>query len=143
MRLLDTNAVSEWLKPQPDAGWMAWSARQSPGSFYLSAVSVAELWQGVECLPAGLKKRQLAQALAELLATVFGHRVLAFDAAAAVMLGRLMAERRRAGRPLGWADAQIAATARTQGLALVTRNVGDFEGCGLELINPWTGGRPA
>lgn len=142
MFLLDTNAVSEWLKPQPDPGWMAWSALQSPGSLWLSAVSVAELWQGVECMPAGAKQRQLATALADLLGAVFDTRVLAFDAPAAVTLGKLVAERRRAGRPLGWADAQIAAIALTRGLPLVTRNVDDFDGCGLVLVNPWTG-RPA
>lgn len=140
MFLLDTNLVSELLRPRPDPGVLAWVATQPPSSLYLSAVSLAELWQGVEAMPEGRRRNQLALALHALLEEVFAERVLPFEAAAALTLAQIVNERRRAGRPIAWADAQIAAIARERGLALVTRNVRDFEGCGLGLVNPWLGG---
>ena len=139
MFLLDTNLVSELLRPRPEPSVLAWVAAQPPPWLYLSAVSLAELWQGVEALPEGRRRNQLALALQPLLEEVFAERLLPFDAAAALMLAQLVNERRRAGRPIAWGDAQIAAIAHERGLALVTRNVRDFEGCGLGLVNPWAG----
>lgn len=135
--LLDTCVVAELLCPVPDAGVLQWLAAQAPEQLHLSAVSLAELWQGIEALPTGRRKRGLAVALQALLEQGFGQRVRPFDAAAAIMLGQLVTERRRRGRPIGFADAQIAATARQGGLALVTRNDKDFAACGVVVINPW------
>jgi len=97
------------------------------------------LWQGVEALPEGRRRNQLALALHALLEQVFAERLLPFDAAAALTLAQRVNERRRAGRPIAWADAQIAAIARERGLALVTRHVRDFEGCGVAVVDPWAG----
>ena len=138
--MLDTCMVSELLRPHPDAGVLAWAAAQPASALRLSAITLAELWHGIECLPVGRRKRGLAQALGQWLGGTEGPEGLPFGAAEALVLGQLMAERRAAGRPIGFADAQIAATARQQGMALVTRNVSDFEGCGVVLCNPWSGG---
>lgn len=135
--LLDTCVVSELLRPEPDAGVLHWLAAQPAQTLHLSAVSLAELWQGIEALPTGKRKRGLAIALQVLLEQGLGQRVLSFDASAAIVLGQLVNERRRRGRPIGFADAQIAATARSAGLQLVTRNDQDFAACGVVVLNPW------
>lgn len=116
---------------------MDWLAAQPAQALHLSAVSLAELWQGIEALPTGQRKRGLAAALQVVLEQGLAHRVLPFDAAAAIVLGQLVNERRRRGRPIGFADAQIAATARSADLVLVTRNDKDFAACGVVVINPW------
>jgi predicted nucleic acid-binding protein len=135
--LLDTCLVSELMRPEPNAGVLAWAAAQTPQALHLGATTLAELWQGIECLPAGKRKRGLAQALGHFLGDTLQGRVLPFDAATALVLAQVVAERRKRGLPIAFADAQIAATARASGLVLVTRNVKDFQGCKIELLDPW------
>lgn len=135
--LLDTNVLSELLRAKPDPAVLAWFAAQPADSLFVSAVTQAEMLHGARLLPAGKRRRQLEQSLEAMFNEDFAARVLPFDASAADQYATLAAERRRAGRPISQFDAQIAAIASSHRMALATRNVSDFEGCGLTLTNPW------
>jgi len=137
MILLDTNIVSELMRPAPAQTVMSWLAAQPAASLFISVVTEAELRYGVMLLPEGRKRAELVSAIEATLAEDFAGRILPFDSAAAVAFAEIAAERRQVGRPISQADAQIAAIARSRGAALATRNVPDFEGCGVEIINPW------
>ena len=134
--LLDTNVVSEWVKPRPDAGVMAWLAEVDEDRVHLSVVTLAELRYGIARLAAGSRRTRLDAWLSEELPLRFEGRLLPVDAAVADSWGRLVARREAAGRPLGAIDAFIAATAAANGLTLVTRNVADFSDS-VETVNPW------
>ena len=135
--LLDTNVLSELLRVQPDPAVLAWFAAQDQGQLFVSAVTQAEMLLGAHLLPAGKRRAQLQHALDALFRDDFAGRVLPFDAAAAASYAPVVTARRRAGRPIAQFDAQIAAIATARGAALATRNTADFEGCGVELHNPW------
>ncbi len=140
MILLDTNVLSEMMRAAPDARVERWLARQADADVFISAITEAELRYGVALLPAGRRRDALAAAVGAMLGEDFAGRVLPFDSAAAVAFAEVAAGRRQAGRPVAQADAQIAATARSRVAVLATRNVADFEGCGIEVVNPWTDG---
>jgi predicted nucleic acid-binding protein len=141
MVLLDTNVVSELARSEPNPVVLAWAMRLPRGALYTSAVTEAELRFGVALLPEGRRKRVLIAALERMFATLLVGRVLPFDRDAAAPYATFMAERRRLGRPVSTADAQIAAIARARGAALLaTRNTADFEGCGVAVCDPWRGG---
>lgn len=139
MRLLDTNVLSEPMRPAPDPRVRRWADRLPRDAFCTAAVVAAEPRFGVELLPAGgHRKRSKSHAVDRLLRDVLGGRVLPFDARSARLYAAFRAARQRAGRPVSVQDAMIAATAAAHGAeAIVTRNLGDFEGCGLPVINPW------
>ena len=137
MILIDTNVVSELMRAEPDAAVLAWFGRQDVAALHLSAVSEAELRRGVAILPEGRRKTALREAVAAMVAEDFADRVLPFDGAAARAFADIFAERRTMGRTIGFPDCQIAATARTRGAAVATRNVDDFDGCGITVVNPW------
>lgn len=137
MILLDTNVVSELMRPAPSARVVAWVSRQPGGSLYTTSVTQAEILYGVRLLPAGRRRRALETAVQALFREDFASRVLAFDGGAAPSYAQIAADRRRSGRPISQLDAQIAAIARAAGATLATRNTGDFEGCGVSLVNPW------
>jgi predicted nucleic acid-binding protein len=137
MVLLDTNVVSELMKPTPEAAVEKWLAEQPAASVFISAITEAELRYGAALLPDGRRRA----AVAEMLEIDFSGRILPFDSPAAIAFAQIAAERRLAGRPISQLDAQIAAIARSRAAAMATRNVGDFEGCGVEVINPWRTGR--
>lgn len=137
MIILDTNVVSEPLKPAPDAAVLAWLDAQSPATLCLTSITLAELLAGVAALPAGRRRNKLAQALSEQVLPLFEARVLAFDAQAAHAFGRVQAGAKAAGNAIGFADAAIAAIAAAHGFALATRNVRDFNGTGVQIIDPW------
>jgi len=136
--LLDTNVVSEWTKPRPDPGVQAWLAAADEDRVFISVVTLAELRHGVERLPAGARRDRLDRWLTDQLPARFEARLLAIDAETAHGWGRVMARRQAAGRPVGTMDAFIAATAEHHDLTLVTRNVADFAGLGIRLVNPWS-----
>ena len=138
MILLDTNILSELMRPVPEKGVEQWLADQPDASVFISAITEAELRYGVALLPPGKRQSALTAAIEDMLGEDFTGRILPFDSAAAVAFAEIAANRRQAGRPIAQADAQIAAIARSRGAALATRNVPDFEGCGIELVNPWT-----
>lgn len=136
-RLLDTNVLSELLRARPAPALLAWFAAQAPDSLFVSAVTQAEMLLGARLLPAGRRRQQLQEALDTMFRDDFGARVLPFDAAAASAYAGVVQARRSAGRPISQFDAQIAAIGLSRGCALATRNVADFEGCGLVVDNPW------
>ena len=136
--LLDTNVLSEWMRPQPDAAVLAWVKQQSPGRLYTSAVTVAEIEAGLALMPNGQRQRALQAAAGAMFEQDFADRLWAFDVSAARMYAVVKAQRSRAGRPIGHADAQIAALALLHRATLVTRNTADFTGiAGLDVLNPW------
>jgi hypothetical protein len=135
--LLDTNVVSEPMKPAPDAGVVAWLADADEANLYLSAVSFAELHRGVERMASGHRRDRLDAWLQEDLAERFAGRILPVDLVVADQWGRIVVQRERRGRPIGHMDALIAATARVHSLTLVTRNAADFEFVVEKVLNPW------
>ncbi|MYE54115.1 MAG: type II toxin-antitoxin system VapC family toxin [Chloroflexi bacterium] len=140
MMVLDTNVVSEWMRPVPSDEVIQWMTRQIPTELYLSTITEAELRFGVELLPAGRRRERLLTAIEITLGEDFAGRILPFDSAAAQAYAVIAASRRAAGMPVKHSDCQIAAIARSRGLSVATRNVRDFEGCGVDVINPWLSG---
>jgi len=137
--VLDTNVVSELMRPSPTPAVVEWLDRQPADEVWLTAMTAAELLAGVAQLPDGARKQQLATRVGALLTNVFAGRVLPFDALAAAAYAGVVSARRAAGSPVGTADAVIAATCLAAGAdQFATRNTADFTGVGLELIDPWT-----
>ena len=138
MVILDTNVVSETMQPEPSAGVMAWWSRQAEGGeAYVTSITVAEVLYGIELLPAGRRRAALLAGVEKMFSGVFAGHILSFDEGAARMFAPVAAQRRGQGRPISEFDAQIAAIALAHGATLATRNVSDFEGCGVKLVNPW------
>ena len=137
MIIVDTNVVSELLRPTPEPRVEGWLAAQDGLDIYLTAISEAELRYGVAIMDNGKHRDGLADAIDRILRDDMAGRVLAFDSAAAEAYATIAASRRTAGRPIAQAHCQIAAIARTRGATVATRNTPDFEGCGVGLINPW------
>lgn len=138
MIVLDTNVVSELMRTGPDANVVDWVGGQAAINLYLSTVSEAELRFGVAILPAGARRERLAAEVEGMLREDFAGRVLPFDSAAAQAYAVIAASRRAAGRPINHADCQVAAIARSRGASVATRDMADFEGSGIDLINPWS-----
>ncbi len=136
--LLDTNVVSEWTRPRPDLSVVRWLDEVDEDAVFLSTLTLGELREGVDGLAPGRRRDQLVQWLAQDLPERFAGRVLPVDAAVAGRWGSLRASAGRAGRTLPVVDSLIAATALEHGFAVVTRNVRDFRGAGVRLVDPWT-----
>ena len=137
--LLDTNVVSELLRPSPDPAVESWVAERPAAELHFSAVGEAELRYGVAILPAGRRRDTLALAIDAILREDFEGRILPFDSDAAREYARIASARRAAGRTVAPADCQIAAIACSRGMAVATRNVRDFEDVEVEVLDPWTG----
>jgi predicted nucleic acid-binding protein len=135
--LLDTNAVSEWVKPRPNPGLIGWSESADEDRIFLSVVSLAELRYGVERMAPGRRRSRLEQWLQHELPLRFEGRILPVDANVAEAWGRTVSRSEAAGRPIGAMDALLAATAETHQLTLVTRNVSHFPLL-KTVLNPWT-----
>jgi toxin FitB len=135
--LLDTNVVSELLRPMPDPRAIGWFSAHPTSRLFLSTLSEAELLLGVALLPEGKRRSVLAAAVEAILAEEFSGRILAFDRTAAQCYAAIIASRRVAGRPISAFDGQIASIALANDLSVVTRNVRDFAGCGIGIIDPW------
>ncbi|QTD44971.1 type II toxin-antitoxin system VapC family toxin [Ottowia testudinis] len=132
--LIDTNVLSELRKKQPDANVVAWMKERPRQSLFLSVLTLGEIRKGVEQLPDSARKLSLLDWLTVELPNYFVGRLLPVDADVADQWGHLSA---KAGRPLPAVDALLAATALQHRLTLVTRNTRDFEGLGVDLLNPW------
>ena len=137
MIVLDTNVVSELMRPAPHPAVLAWVDAQPDRDLWLCSVGVSELLWGLARLSPGARRAQLPLAFEAMLAEDFSGRVLAFDWPAAVVYADWAARREREGQPVAMADAQIAATCLAHGAQLATRNVRQFEGLGLVWVNPW------
>ena len=134
--LLDTNAVSEWVKPRPNAGLIRWTESVDEDRVFLSVISLAELRYGVERLPAGSRRIRLEQWLRDELPLRFEGRILQVDENVAEAWGRTVSRCEGLGRPVGAMDAFLSATAEVHRLTLVTRNVSDFPLLDA-VVNPW------
>lgn len=135
--ILDTNVLSEIFRPDPSELVLEWLARHDPQKLYLTAFTLAEIYAGIENLPAGKKRSALAAWLDDYVLPNFEYRVLSFDSKAALIWGRLTANNKKQGRTRPSIDTMIASIALAHGLSLATRNTKDFEGLALKLINPF------
>jgi predicted nucleic acid-binding protein len=137
--VLDTNVLSEALRPLPSPIVLDWLAAQDPLSVFTTAITQAEVLYGVETLPAGRRRTRLLAAVEKMFAEEFEGRILPFDEDVARAFAGIVAARDRAGRPISQFDAMIAAIARFHRATVATRNTADFQNCGVDVINPWTG----
>jgi predicted nucleic acid-binding protein len=137
MIVLDTNVLSELMRSEPSSLVLRWMDGQSPAGLYTTSLSEAEILHGVALLPEGKRRQAIAAAARAMFEEDFASRVLPFGSAAARAYAALAAARRRAGRPIATMDAQIAAVTAAAGARLATRNVADFDGCGIDVIDPW------
>jgi toxin FitB len=135
--VLDTNVISELTRMAPEPGVITWLDSLAAIDVATTVITAAELHYGLARLPSGRRKRELTSAIGGLLDEDFQDRVLPFDDRAASRYGDIVVGRERLGRPIGVADAQIAAICRDRLATLATRNTDDFEETGIELINPW------
>ena len=135
--LLDTNVLSDLLRATPAPAVLAWFAAQPAQTLFVSAVTQAEMLLGARLLPASKRRASLEAALLAMFEEDFVGRILPFDSPAVPAYVDIVASRRAAGRPISQFDAQIAAIARQHGARLATRNVDDFDACGVTLVNPW------
>lgn len=137
MILIDTNVVSEPLRPSPEARVVAWIDAQPVATLYLSAITVAELRFGVASLPAGRRRARLQENIERRVLPLFAGRVLPFDLAASQSYAELMARARSAGVAVSRSDGYLAAIAAANGMLIATRDTGPFEAAGLDVVNPW------
>jgi len=137
MIVLDTNIVSEVMSKIPSEFVLDWLNEQRTESLYLTSITIAEIGYGLKILPNGKRRKLLEEKFEQFIAKAFEQRILDFDEKAARLYSRLMKNRRKLGRPLSILDGQIAAIARSNSFIVATRNIRDFEDCGLKLINPF------
>ena len=137
MIVLDTNVISETLRPAPDAPVMAWLGSQPRPTLFTTTVTRGELFYGLLLLPDGRRRASLLNATHDIFDQDLAGQVLSFDSAAADAYAGIAASRRAAGQPISQFDAMIAAITRSRGASLATRNIKDFVDCGIELIDPW------
>jgi predicted nucleic acid-binding protein len=135
--LLDTSVLSELLRSAPEPVVLAWFSVQPAESLFVSAVTQAEMMLGARLLPAGKRRTALEASVAAMFEEDFAGRILPFDSAAVSDYVEIANTRRAAGRPISQFDAQIAAIARHHAVKLATRNLQDFDTCGITLVNPW------
>jgi hypothetical protein len=137
MIVLDTNVLSEVLRPQPEPRVLAWLDGQPANSVFTTAITEGEILYGIRLLADGQRRRKLWDAATAIFNDDLGGRVLGFDSDAAAHYAEIAASRRAAGRPISQFDATIAAITRSHAASLATRNAKDFEGCGIDVVNPW------
>ena len=137
MIILDTNVLSELMRPQPAEAVLAWADQLNPEEVAITAMNEAEILHGIARLPDSRRKQHLRQGWNALLTNVLRQPILPFNSAAAQWFAALVAHREQLARPISNADAVIAATALAHDGQLATRNTADFDAIGLKLINPW------
>lgn len=137
MYILDTNIISELIRPQPDKNVIGWISRQPLQRMYTTAITKAELYYGVLLQPDGKRREQLSNAIDVILKSGFDGHILSFDTISSEYFAEIAAIRRSIGKPISHADGQIAAICNQHQMTLLTRNVSDFSDCGIELINPF------
>lgn len=137
MIILDTNVLSEVMKPAPSPQVVHWFGQYPALRLFTTAITQAEILYGLELLPKGKRRSALQSAVTAMFAEEFAGRVLAFDSDAALVFPQIACARRALGRPVTQFDTQIAAIAYARGAAVATRNTDDFDGCGITVLNPW------
>jgi predicted nucleic acid-binding protein len=137
MIILDTNVLSEVMKPAPSARVLAWLAKESTLGVFTTTIAMAEILYEIELLARGKRRAAVASAAEAMFEEDFAGRILPFDSDAARVFPKIAATRRASGLPIAQFDAQVAAIARSRGAAVATRNTSDFEECGVTLVNPW------
>jgi len=137
MIVLDTNVLSEIMRVTPSLAIVKWLAEQAPSQLFITAITEAEIYYGIELLPTGKRREALLSAAEAIFADDFAQRILPFDSDAARAFSRIAAGRRSAGKPIGQSDAQIAAIVQVHQATLATRNATDFENCDIRILNPW------
>ena len=136
MIILDTNVVSELMRPEPEPGVTNWVRDRDRRELCTTAITFAEVRYGIARLPDGRRKRVLLAAADEIFSD-FADQVLPVDSVAAEHYAAIASRRERAGKPISGFDALIAAVCRSHGATLATRNVSDFDDTGIETLNPW------
>jgi predicted nucleic acid-binding protein len=136
MILLDTNVLSELMRPAPDPAVLGWMALQKAAALYVTALSCAEILAGIALLPDGRRRQRLADLADGMFRGDFAGRILAFDQTAASAYAAIIAERSRAGKRINAIDAMIAAIARVNGAMIASRD-NDLSGCSVPVVNPW------
>ena len=137
MIILDTNVVSEPLRPTGDSRVLDWLDQQDIGTLYLTAVTVAELRFGIAALPLGKRRQRLEEEFERRILSLFAGRVLPFEEAVTPAYAEIRAKARSAGKAIGVADAFIAAIAAHHGFTIATRDIAPFKFAGISFINPW------
>jgi predicted nucleic acid-binding protein len=137
MIVLDTNVPSEMMKAAPNQAVYDWYGTIQRNLLFLTSVTEAEILAGIAALPAGKRRAQLTELAIYTFENSFASRVFAFNSHAARHYADIVCSRRAIGKPIATLDAQIAAIARERGMAVATRNVRDFQYCGIDLIDPW------
>ena len=129
------------MRERPDASVRAWLRAHHRGEFWTASVVLAELLSGIDLMPSGRRQSNLREAVEAMIATDFRGQILKFDLPAARHYAKILSSRQQSGRRIREMDALIAATALANGAAVATRNISDFENCGIALVNPWIEGR--
>ena len=137
MILLDTNIVSEVMRAMPAESVLEWLNEQDSSELYVSTITIGEIVYGLRVLPDGKRRSGLNEKFERFIAQAFAQRVVPYDEPSARLYGEVMGARKELGRPMSVPDGQIAAIARSNHMAVATRNVTDFERCGIEIINPF------
>lgn len=137
MIILDTNVLSELMRPKPSANVAAWVAKQPITEIFTTTITEAEIFYGIELLAEGKRREQLLAAADAMFTEDLAGRVFGFESDAARAFSQIAAQRRSLGRPISHADAQIAAIVKARRARLATRNIGDFDDCGIDVVNPW------
>jgi predicted nucleic acid-binding protein len=139
MVIVDTNVVSEIMRPVPEPTVVRWFSSQANQELHSTAITVAEILFGIELLPAGKRREALRAGAEKMFGVALAGQILPFEDRAARAFSAIASSRHRQGRPISKLDAQIAAIARANHATLATRNTDDFEGCGVLVVNPWEG----
>jgi predicted nucleic acid-binding protein len=139
MIILDTNVVSELMRPAPERMVLQWLSNQAAEDLHVTAVTMAEILYGIELISSSRRRDVVRMAAEKMFGDVFADRILTFEDRAALAFSQIASSRRRQGKSMSGSNAQIAAIARVHAATLATRNTYVFEGCGVKLINPWEG----
>jgi len=138
MIVLDTNVLSELMRPVPDPQVLKWTKNRSFASLFTTTITQAEILYGVALLKNSKRKESLIESVEEMFEKNFAGRILPFDIDAARIYSKIASSRRLSGQPISQFDAQIAAITRSRAGSLATRNIRDFTNCGIEVMNPWS-----
>jgi predicted nucleic acid-binding protein len=135
--VLDTNVLSELMRSAPDAAVTKWVTSQAATSLFITTITQAEILHGILLLPRGRRRDAIKSAASSMFEEDFAGRIFPFSSLAAHAYAEIVVARRQSGRPISQFDAQIASIAKSAGAGVATRNVADFEGCGIKVIDPW------